>query len=117
MDPTIDGSFYREIMEYFLEFNIRQSKIMINAGADVIEIGANLATSAVGPKFFKDYMINIYTSYTLFHNYLDWSQKQRRPEWMKLKSESKQFLDMKMVNPPNKYIKVLVKVKNGSLNG
>lgn len=30
---------------------------------------------------------------------------------MKLKSENKQFLDMKMVNLPNKYIKVLVKVK------
>jgi len=40
--------------------------------------------------------ICLQTSYTHSHNNLYWSQKQRKPEWMKLRSESKQFLDMKM---------------------
>ena len=31
---------------------------MLEAGADVIEIGANMATSAVGPKYFEQYVLN-----------------------------------------------------------
>jgi len=36
---------------------------------------------------------------------------------MKLKSGNKQFLDMKMVNLPRQYTKVLVKAKPGFSSG
>ena len=57
MDPMIDEGFYQEMIEYFLGWVVKRVKKMVAAGADVIEIGANLATSAVGPEFFKKYVL------------------------------------------------------------
>ena len=58
MDPINDEGFYREMMEFFLDWNIKHLLEVIKAGADSIEIGANLATSGVGPKFFKEYVMD-----------------------------------------------------------
>lgn len=57
-DPLTDEPFYRAMMDYFVDRLIGQVKKMIEAGADVIEIGANMATSAVGPKFFEEYVLD-----------------------------------------------------------
>jgi uroporphyrinogen decarboxylase len=58
MDPITDEPFYRAMMEYFVDRLIRQDRRMVEAGADVVEIGANLATSAVGPKFFERFVLD-----------------------------------------------------------
>ena len=59
MDPIIDEGFYREMMEFFLQWNIKHFvDDVIPAGADSIELGGNLATSGVGPQFFKDYVLD-----------------------------------------------------------
>ena len=51
--------FYREMMEFFLQWNVKHFvEDVIPAGADSIELGANLATSGVGPQFFKDYVLD-----------------------------------------------------------
>ena len=55
-DPISDEGFYREMMDYFTERVIERNKKIIAAGADVIEVAANLATSAVGPKYFKKFV-------------------------------------------------------------
>jgi hypothetical protein len=57
MDPITDEVFYREMMEYFLDWNMKHLLAVIEAGSDSIEIGGNLATSGVGPKFFSDYVM------------------------------------------------------------
>jgi uroporphyrinogen decarboxylase len=77
-DPFTDEPFYRAMMEYFLGRLISQDKKMVEAGADVIEIGANMATSAVGPKYFEQYVLNYENrlareirqsgAFTIFHN-------------------------------------------------
>jgi len=58
MDPMLDEGFYREMMEFFVNWNVKH---MVNdaipAGADSIELGGNLATSGVGPAFFKNYVL------------------------------------------------------------
>jgi hypothetical protein len=56
-DPHTDEPFYRAMMEYFLERTILQNRQIVAAGTDVIEIGANLATSGVGPKFFERFVL------------------------------------------------------------
>jgi hypothetical protein len=58
MDPINDEGFYREMMDFFLDWNMKHLLEVIEAGADSIEIGANLATSGVGPKFFTDYVMD-----------------------------------------------------------
>lgn len=59
MDPIIDEGFYREMMEFFLAWNVKHIiEDVIPAGADSIELGANLATSGVGPKFFEQYVLD-----------------------------------------------------------
>jgi uroporphyrinogen decarboxylase len=58
MDPLVDEGWYREMAEYFLEFLIVQARQLVAAGVDVIEIGGNLATSQVGPKFFERYVLD-----------------------------------------------------------
>ena len=78
MDPLADESFYRAMMEYFVDRLIRQDRKMVEAGADVVEIGANLATSAVGPKFFEQYVLEYENrvardihragAFTIYHN-------------------------------------------------
>lgn len=56
LDPLTDEGFYREMMDYFTEQLINRFRNMVENGADVIEIAANLATSSVGPKYFQDYV-------------------------------------------------------------
>ena len=58
MDPISDEGFFREMMEFFLDWNVEHIvNDVIPAGADSIELGGNLATSGVGPAFFKDYVL------------------------------------------------------------
>ncbi|TFG58816.1 MAG: hypothetical protein E4H36_14935 [Spirochaetales bacterium] len=54
MDPVTDEGFYRAMMNWFLEWNLNLLRKIVEAGAEVIEIGGNLATSGVGPGFFKN---------------------------------------------------------------
>jgi len=59
MDPIADEGFYREMMEFFADWNINHIvKDVIPSGADSIELGGNLATSGVGPAFFKNYVLD-----------------------------------------------------------
>lgn len=59
MDPILDEGFYREMMEFFLQWNVKHFvEDVIPAGADSIELGGNLATSGVGPQFFKDHVLD-----------------------------------------------------------
>ena len=57
MDPLTDEGFYRAMIEFFLQWSMRHLREAIAAGADSIELGANLATSGVGPQFFKRYVL------------------------------------------------------------
>jgi uroporphyrinogen decarboxylase len=57
MDPVVDEGFYRAMMDFFLDWNINHLKEVIAAGSDSIEIGGNLATSGVGPRFFQEYVM------------------------------------------------------------
>jgi len=56
MDPLTDEGFYREMIEYFLSWAIKRIRKMSEYGPEVIEIGANLAGSGVGPEFFTKYV-------------------------------------------------------------
>jgi uroporphyrinogen decarboxylase len=58
MDPFLDEDFYREMAEYFLERLVIQAGKLVEAGADVIEIGGNMATSQVGPRFFERFVLD-----------------------------------------------------------
>ena len=64
IDPMADEGLYREMMNFFLECLIKRARKLVQAGADVIEVGANLATSAVGPRFFSNYVME-YESHLL----------------------------------------------------
>jgi hypothetical protein len=55
--PITDEGFYRAMMEFLLDWNMKHLQEVISSGADSIEIGANLATSAVGPRFFQRYVM------------------------------------------------------------
>jgi uroporphyrinogen decarboxylase len=77
-DPFTDEPFYRAMMEYFLDRLIAQAKKITEAGTDVIEIGGNMATSAVGPKYFERFVrdyenrlaraIRSAGTFTVYHN-------------------------------------------------
>ncbi len=77
-DPLTDELFYRAMMEYFLDRTIRQDLEMVKAGADVIEIGGNMATSGVGPKYFERFVLDYENKlagevrrgggFTIYHN-------------------------------------------------
>ena len=77
-DPFTDEPFYRAMMDYFVDRLIRQARKMIEAGTDVIEIGGNMATSAVGPKYFEQYVLEYENklareirrahTFTIYHN-------------------------------------------------
>ena len=58
MDPLLDEGFYRDMMEFFLSWQIRRVRKWVETGADGIEVGGNLAGSAVGPGFFKQYVLD-----------------------------------------------------------
>ena len=78
MDPIVDEGFYREMMDFFVERLIERAKKMVNRGADVIEVAANLATSAVGPEFYRKHILEYENrllnaihetgALTIFHN-------------------------------------------------
>ena len=78
MDPILDEGFYREMVEYLLDWVIKRARKLVEAGADIIEIGANLATSGVGPEFFKNYVLDYEKrlidevhragAFTIYHN-------------------------------------------------
>jgi hypothetical protein len=78
MDPYTDERMYREMMEFFLEWNAKHLLEAVKAGSDSIEIGANLATSGVGPRFFGEFvadyenrlakMIHRAGAYVVYHN-------------------------------------------------
>ena len=57
MDPIEDEGFYREMISFLLDWNMKHLLDVIKAGSDSIEIGGNLAGSGVGPKFFADYVM------------------------------------------------------------
>ena len=57
MDPLVDEGLYREMMEWSLETVLMRLKKVMELGPDVIEMAGNLATSAVGPKFYRDYVL------------------------------------------------------------
>jgi hypothetical protein len=57
MEPIADEGWYREMMEFTVGWLIRQCKGMIAAGAELFDYGGNMATSAVGPRFFEKYVL------------------------------------------------------------
>ena len=57
MDALEDAGFYRAMMEYFLGWQLKQNLKLIEAGADAVEMAGNMATSAVGPRFFERYVL------------------------------------------------------------
>lgn len=58
MDPYLDEGFYREMMRHFLERNIMITRQFIEAGADIINIGINMAGgTSVGPDYFRKYVL------------------------------------------------------------
>jgi uroporphyrinogen-III decarboxylase len=56
-DPYLDPGFYREMMEFCTGWLIVQCRKEVEAGADGFDYSGNLATSAVGPKFFEQYVL------------------------------------------------------------
>jgi uroporphyrinogen decarboxylase len=57
MDPLTDEGFYRAMIEFLLEWQMTLYRKVIQAGSDSIEIGGNMATSGVGPAFFRRYVM------------------------------------------------------------
>jgi len=56
MDPYTDEGFYRAMMSYFADWDVQLNRKVVQAGADAIELGGNLATSGAGPEFFQNYV-------------------------------------------------------------
>lgn len=57
MDPFTDIGFYKEMIEYFSSRSFDICAKMVDHGADIIELAANLATSGVGEEYFKSYVL------------------------------------------------------------
>ena len=57
-DPLTDEGFYREMIEFLLEWQMALYRKVIQSGADSIEIGGNMATSGVGPAYFRRYVMD-----------------------------------------------------------
>jgi uroporphyrinogen-III decarboxylase len=57
VDPLLDEGFYQEMIDFFVERLIKRIVKQVKSGADVIEVAANMATSAVGPRFFAKYVL------------------------------------------------------------
>ncbi|MCL4385946.1 MAG: hypothetical protein M1326_06515 [Cyanobacteria bacterium] len=56
MDPYLDSGFYKEMIQFF---SIRVKNIikkLVEHGADLVEMGGNLATGGVGELFFKSHV-------------------------------------------------------------
>ncbi len=56
-DPMEDDGFYRELMDFIVGWVVRRNQRFTDAGADVVELGGNLAGSSVGPRFFRDHVM------------------------------------------------------------
>jgi len=57
MDPMLDEGLYREMMNWAVETVLTRVRKIMEVGTDVIEMAANLAGSAVGPKFYTRYVL------------------------------------------------------------
>jgi hypothetical protein len=57
MDPMVDEGLYREMMEWTLGVLLTRLRRMMEWEPEVIEMAGNLATSAVGPQFYRDYVL------------------------------------------------------------
>lgn len=57
MDPMLDEGLYREMMDWSVELVVTRVQKIMEIGTDVIEMAANLAGSAVGPKFYANYVL------------------------------------------------------------
>ena len=57
-DPIVDEGFYRDMMEFFVAAGHPAERQLIESGADVIEVGGNLAGSTVGPAFFQRHVMD-----------------------------------------------------------
>ncbi len=57
VDPMTDEGLYREMMEWTLEMILKRIRKVMEHKPDVIECAANLATSAVGPRFYSRYIL------------------------------------------------------------
>lgn len=78
MDPVEDEGFYRAMMEFLLDWNMKHLLEVIAAGSESVEIGGNLATSGAGPRFFQKYVrdyenrlarqIHQAGAYVVYHN-------------------------------------------------
>lgn len=78
MDPIADEGFYRTMIKFLLDWQMAAYREVIEAGADCIEIGGNMATSCVGPDFFQRYVreyenelarqIHAAGAYVVYHN-------------------------------------------------
>ena len=64
VDPLTDEGFYRTMMEFFLDWDMVHMREVIKAGSDSIELGGNLATSCVGPRFFQQYVLEYEKRFT-----------------------------------------------------
>ena len=56
-DPLADEGFYREMMDWAAEVVLRRSRKIMEMEPEVMEVAGNLATSAVGPKFYSRYVM------------------------------------------------------------
>ncbi|MCK9618566.1 MAG: hypothetical protein M0R21_12120 [Lentimicrobiaceae bacterium] len=56
IDPIQDPVFYQEMVDYFLPRLIARAKKMLEAGADIIEIGGHWS-GQVGPDIFQKYIL------------------------------------------------------------
>ena len=78
MDPYLDPGFYKEIIQFF---SIRVKSIikkLVEHGADLVEMGGNLATGMVGELYFKSYVLEYEKeladyirelgAYSIYHN-------------------------------------------------
>jgi len=57
MDPLVDEGFYREMMDWATDALARRLRKIMEVGPEVIEVAGNLATSAVGPRYYADYVL------------------------------------------------------------
>jgi uroporphyrinogen decarboxylase len=57
-DPLEDEGFYHALMDFMVGWVIRRNRKCTEAGADVVEVGGNLAGSSVGPSFFRNHVMD-----------------------------------------------------------
>lgn len=78
MDPYTDIGLYRSMIEHFSQRSKKMYEKLIEHGADIIEVGGNLASGGVGERFFSanvmefekrlaDYIHGL-GAYVMYHN-------------------------------------------------